>query len=68
MITNFIIGNTIKLELTSEGKTVLLALYKENEEMTFPLTSEETDVVIAALTFHKNKVEKNKGAKKTWEM
>lgn len=57
MVTNLIIGDTVKLEISSDNQTVLLALStNEDEEITFPLSSDETDVLIAVLNYNKKRV------------
>lgn len=55
MVTNFVIGKTIKLEISSDEKTIVLALISldNKQEMTFPLSPDEAEVVIATLNLYK---------------
>lgn len=57
MVTNLIIGDSVKLEISSNNQTVLLALSTNEgkEEITFPLSADETDVLIAALIYNKKR-------------
>jgi hypothetical protein len=56
--TEFTIGGSVTMEIISENKTVLISLLtNDRNEITFPLSADETDLLIAALSYHKKQVE-----------